>query len=45
MDFRLIDASPMERVEHLLTVIACALTRQPADAVAWWRSQHRRPHV
>lgn len=44
MDVRLIDASPMERVEHLLTVIACALTRQPAEAVAWWRSQHWRAH-
>lgn len=45
MDARLIDASPMERVEHLLTVIACAVSNQPADAVAWWRSQHRRIHV
>lgn len=45
MDVRLIDASPMERVEHLLTVIACALTHQQADQVAWWRSQHRRTHV
>jgi hypothetical protein len=34
----------MERVEHLLTVIACALTRQPRESVAWWTSQSWRMH-
>jgi len=29
----------MERLEHLLTVVACALTRQPAHVVCPWRQQ------
>lgn len=27
-----------ERIEHLLTVVACALTRQPAHVVCPWRA-------
>lgn len=40
-----IDADPelakelttLERIEHLLTVMACAATRQPAHVVCPWR--------
>jgi hypothetical protein len=29
----------MERIEHLLTTVACALTGQPAHVVCPWRSR------
>lgn len=33
------ELTTMERIEHLLTVVACALTRQPAHAVCPWRAE------
>ena len=31
------ELTTMERVEYLLTVVACAITGQPAHAVCPWR--------
>lgn len=36
LDARLVDMTPAERTEHLLTVIACALTRAKPHEVAPW---------
>jgi hypothetical protein len=33
------ELTTMERIEHLLTVVACALTRQPAHVVCPWRAE------
>lgn len=31
------EATTLERIEHLLTVVACGMTGQPAHVVCPWR--------